>query len=63
MINTTTNLFTLHKVEIGIKKFKIGKEKDFVELQAKYFKWGMSTHSLHIMEIFNNIIWKDFPID
>ena len=55
-LNTTTKLFTLQEVEIGIKKMKIGKEKDFVELQPEYSKWGRNTLAPHIMEIFNNII-------
>lgn len=55
-INTTTKLFTLQEVEIVIKKMKTGKEKDLVELQVEYLKWGMSTLTPDIMEIFNNII-------
>ena len=46
---------------IGIKKLKIGKEKDLVELRAEYIKWGRNTLALHIMKIFNNIIQQGFP--
>ena len=55
-INTSTKLFTVHEVEARIKKLKIGKTKDLVELQEEYLKWGMNIFSPHIMEIFNNII-------
>ena len=34
-INTTIKLFTLHEVETRIKKLKIGKAKDLVELQEE----------------------------
>ena len=44
----------LQEVENGIKKLKIGKAKDLVELQAKYLKWGMNALAPHIMKIFNN---------
>ena len=42
---------------------KIGKEKDLVELQEKYLKWGMNILAPHIMEIFNNVIQQGFPRD
>ena len=57
----TTKLFTVHEVEAGIKKLKIGKEKDLVELQVEYLKWGMNILAPHIMEIFNNVIQQGFP--
>ena len=50
-------------MENGIKKLKTGKEKDLVELQAEYLKWGMNTLALRIMKIFNNIIHQGFPRD
>ena len=49
-------------MEIEIKKLKIGKAKDLVELQAEYLKWGRNTLA-HIMEIFNIIIQQGFPRD
>ncbi len=49
-------------MENGIKKLKIGKAKDLVELQAKYLKWGMNALAPHVMEIFNNIT-QGFPRD
>lgn len=42
---------------------KTGRAKELVELQAEHLKWGMKTLSLHIMEIFNNIIQQEFPRD
>ena len=63
MINTSTKLFTVHEVEAGIKKLKIGKAKDLVELQTEYLKWGMNTLALRIMEIFNNVSQQGFPRD
>ena len=49
-LNTTTKLFTLQEVEIGIKKLKTRKEKDLVELQAEYLKWGRT--------LLHRISWK-----
>ena len=62
-INTTTKLFMLQEVKIGIRKLKTGKTKDLVELQVEYLKWGRNTLAPHIMEIFNNIIQQGFPRD
>lgn len=53
----------LQEVENGIKTLKTGKEKDSVELQAEYLKWGMNALALHIIEIFINIIHQGFPRD
>jgi hypothetical protein len=63
LINTTTKLFTVQEIEVGIKKFGVGKTKDLVELQTKYLKWGSKTLSPHIMKIFNNIIQQGFFTD
>jgi hypothetical protein len=38
-------------------------EKQKVELQAEYLKWGSKTLAPHIMKIFNNIIQQRFPTD
>jgi hypothetical protein len=55
-VNTTTKLFIVQEIEVDIKKLGVGKEKDLVELQAKYLKWGLKTLAPHIMKNFNNII-------
>jgi hypothetical protein len=62
LVNTTTKLFSVQKIEVGIKKLGVGKAKDLVELQAEYLKWGSKTLAPHIMKIFN-IIQQGFPID
>jgi hypothetical protein len=56
LVNTTTKLFTIQDIEVGIKKLGIGKAKDLVELQAEYLKWGSKSLAPYIMKIFNNII-------
>ena len=56
LVNTDTKLFTVQEVEMGIKKLGVGKEKDLVELQAEYLKWGLKILAPHITKIFNNII-------
>ena len=38
LVNTTTKLFTVQEVEMGIKNMGGGKAKDLVELQAEYLK-------------------------
>jgi hypothetical protein len=63
LVNTTTKLFTVQEIEVGIKKLVVGKAKDLVELQAEYLKWGSNILAPHIMKIFNNIIQREFPID
>jgi hypothetical protein len=63
LVNTTTKLFTVQEIEVGIKKLGVGKAKDLVELQAEYLKWGSKTLEAHIMKIFNNIIQQGFPTD
>jgi hypothetical protein len=40
LVNTTTKLFIMQEIEVGIKKLGVGKEKDLVELQAEYLKMG-----------------------
>jgi hypothetical protein len=61
LVSTTTKLFTVQEIEVGIKKLGVGKAKDLIELQAKYLKWGSNTLAPHIMKIFNNIIQHGFP--
>jgi hypothetical protein len=56
LVNTTTKLFTLQEIEVGIRKLGVGKAKDLVELQAEYLKWGSKTLAPHIMKIFKNFI-------
>ena len=56
LVNTATKLFTMQEVEVGIKKLGVGKEKDLVELQAEYLKWGSKTLAPHITRFFNNIL-------
>ena len=56
LVNTNTELFIVQDVEMGIKKFFVGKEKDLVELQVKYLKRGSKILAPHIIKIFNNII-------
>ena len=34
LVNTTTKLFTVQEIEVGIKNSGVGKVKDLVELQA-----------------------------
>jgi hypothetical protein len=63
LVNTTTKLFTVQEIEVGIKNLGVGKAKDLVELQAEYLKWGSKTLAPHIMKIFNNIIQQGFPTD
>jgi hypothetical protein len=63
LVKTTTKLFTVQEIEVGIKKLGVGKEKDLVELQVEYLKWGSKTLAPHIMKNFNNIIQQGFPID
>jgi hypothetical protein len=63
LVNTTTKLFNVQEIEVGIKKLGVGKAKDLVELQAEYLKWGSKTIAPHIMKIFNNIIQQGFPTD
>jgi hypothetical protein len=53
----------VQEIEVGIKKLGVGKEKDLVELQVEYLKWGSKTLAPHIMKIFNNIIQRGFPTD
>ena len=48
---------------MGIKKLGVGKEKDLVELQIEYLKWGSKTLAPHITKIFNNIIQQGLPTD
>jgi hypothetical protein len=38
LVNTTTKLFTVQEIEVGIKKLGVGKAKDLVELHAEYLK-------------------------
>jgi hypothetical protein len=56
LVNVTTKLFTVHKIEVSIKNLGVGKTKYLVELQEEYLKWGSKTLAPHIMKIFNNII-------
>ena len=49
-INTSTKLFRVQEVEVGIKKLKTGKTKGLVALQTEYLKWGMNILAPHIME-------------
>jgi hypothetical protein len=53
----------MKKIEVGTKKLGVGKEKDLVELQVEYLKWGSKTLAPHIIKIFNNIIQQGFPTD
>jgi hypothetical protein len=63
LFNTSTKLFIVKEIEVGIKKLGVGKAKELVELQAEYLKWGSKTLAPHIMKIFNNIIQQGFPTD
>ena len=38
LVNTTTKLFIMQDIEVGIKKLGVGKAKDLVELQEEYLK-------------------------
>jgi hypothetical protein len=46
LVHTTTKLFTVQEIEVGIKKLGVGKAKDLIELQAEYLKWGSKTLAL-----------------
>lgn len=48
---------------MGIKKLVVGKEKDLVELQVEYLKWGMKILAPHITNFFNNIIQQGLLAD
>jgi hypothetical protein len=47
LVNTTTKIFTVKEIEVGIKSLGVGKEKYLVELQEKYLKWGSKTCTSH----------------
>lgn len=63
LVNTDTKRFTVQEVGMGINKLCVEKEKDLVELEVKYLKWGSKILTPHITHIFNNIIQQRIPTD
>ncbi len=48
---------------MDINKLCVEKEKDLVELEVEYLKWGSKILTSHITQIFNNIIQQKSPMD